>query len=328
MSCTATHSPDFPDSRHQRIDASPRLSRRCAGRGGAFSQTGVVMGFTKLDENLLQSSIMAEDGFTFKIWISLLAACREDGIARVSPIFLSSVCRIPIEDTIKAIEKLASPDPLSRSTNNEGCRIERVDGGFHLINYQKYRQFTLSGSQVAVRQRKHRQKRDSALHVTKVCDISASASASASASTSESESEQKGNAAENAEFDAFWKLYPRKEGKGNALRAWKKLKSPKETLVLIRGALAWQATSYNWTKDGGQYRPLPASYLNGLRWLDERREWTGPEKGSPVVAPVQHYPEYHAPNISPDERPDQDFLSTLADGVIKKLDTSANARKA
>jgi hypothetical protein len=114
------------------------------------------MVFTKLDSNIVQSSIMLEKAEVFKLWIVLLATCESDGISRVSPVFLSSVCHFSIKDTLEYLSVLESPDELSRSLNNEGRRIKRVDGGYEIINYQKYRDFCYSSSSSAVRQRKHR----------------------------------------------------------------------------------------------------------------------------------------------------------------------------
>lgn len=95
--------------------------------------------FTKLDRGILQSSIMAEDSDTFKIWVVLLAACDSDGIAPVSAVYISSVARLSLDVVRAAIVRLEAPDPESRSTNDEGRRLRRVDGGFELINYQVYR---------------------------------------------------------------------------------------------------------------------------------------------------------------------------------------------
>jgi len=117
------------------------------------------MGFTKLDEGILQSSVMAESPETFKVWIAMIAACRENGVAKVSPVYLSSVCRLPIEDVEKALEVLSGPDKHSRSTNDDGRRIIRVDGGFEIINYKKYRAFTGSDSTGAIRQRRYRERK-------------------------------------------------------------------------------------------------------------------------------------------------------------------------
>lgn len=71
-------------------------------------------------------------------------------------------------------------------------------------------------------------------------------------------------------FAEFWKAYPRKVGKGAALKAWGKIKSKTATLQAILQALAWQRTSDQWTKDGGQFIPHPATWLNEQRWLDEK----------------------------------------------------------
>lgn len=67
-------------------------------------------------------------------------------------------------------------------------------------------------------------------------------------------------------FDEFWAAYPKKKAKGDALKAWVKLKPP---LELILKALTWQMKSKDWQKDGGQFIPFPATYLRNIGWLDE-----------------------------------------------------------
>jgi hypothetical protein len=70
-------------------------------------------------------------------------------------------------------------------------------------------------------------------------------------------------------FDDFWTCYPRREGKQAAVKAWQKLR-PDETLrKRIVTAVKAAARSRQWTKDDGQFIPLPATYLNGRRWEDE-----------------------------------------------------------
>lgn len=78
-------------------------------------------------------------------------------------------------------------------------------------------------------------------------------------------------------FDAFWSAYPKKKSKGAALKAWGKLKAKRETLALILAALAWQTKTHDWTKEGGQFIPYPASYLNSQGWLD------APTTGEPAT---------------------------------------------
>lgn len=135
------------------------------------------MGFTKLDERIVQSSIMMESPETFKVWITLLALCKEDGIAECSPVYLESVCRIPIDKILEAIKRLSGPDELSRSINDNGSRIRRVDGGFEIINYKKYREESLRSAE-AERKRLYRERSKCPDTSGRCPDSSASASAS------------------------------------------------------------------------------------------------------------------------------------------------------
>lgn len=160
------------------------------------------MGFTKLDSGIVQSSIMLEDSDTFKAWIVFLAACESDGIARVSPVYISSICHFDIEKTMDIINKLESPDPLSRSINDDGRRIKRVDGGYFVINYQKYREYSYSDSAAAVRKRKSR-----ANESVTSCDMSQKAVTLCSSAiiTSLSSSEKDKECEEKKKHTPAWK---------------------------------------------------------------------------------------------------------------------------
>lgn len=82
--------------------------------------------------------------------------------------------------------------------------------------------------------------------------------------------EVKGNEVkQNEAFEEFWKIYPRKVGKGAVLKSWKKLKPP---LDKIKTALQWQKESEQWQKENGQFIPNPLKYLNQSRWEDEKTE--------------------------------------------------------
>ncbi len=71
-------------------------------------------------------------------------------------------------------------------------------------------------------------------------------------------------------FDAFWKTYPRKVGKGAAHRIWFKTLKPDSGLAAqILAAVVAQKKGFAWQKDGGQFIPHPATWLHQQRWLDE-----------------------------------------------------------
>jgi hypothetical protein len=70
-------------------------------------------------------------------------------------------------------------------------------------------------------------------------------------------------------FTEFWKAYPRKIAKGDALKIWKRIKVNSELLGKMLVALESQKQSAQWLKDGGQYIPHPGTWLNQGRWDDE-----------------------------------------------------------
>nr|DAG83684.1 MAG TPA: Protein of unknown function (DUF1376) [Caudoviricetes sp.]DAK77149.1 MAG TPA: Protein of unknown function (DUF1376) [Caudoviricetes sp.] len=70
-------------------------------------------------------------------------------------------------------------------------------------------------------------------------------------------------------FPKFWALYPRKQDKAKAQKAWTKLKVTDDLFSLIAKGLAAQVVSGDWLKDGGKYVPMPTTWLNGKRWEDE-----------------------------------------------------------
>ena len=70
-------------------------------------------------------------------------------------------------------------------------------------------------------------------------------------------------------FAKFYRLYPNKKGKANALKAWKKLKLTDDLINQIFDGLGRYCVSADWLKDGGRFIPHPATWLNGRRWEDE-----------------------------------------------------------
>jgi hypothetical protein len=70
-------------------------------------------------------------------------------------------------------------------------------------------------------------------------------------------------------FARFWAAYPKKRSKGDAEKAWDKLKADEQLLTVILAALERAKKSADWVKDGGQYIPYPATWLNAKGWEDE-----------------------------------------------------------
>lgn len=70
-------------------------------------------------------------------------------------------------------------------------------------------------------------------------------------------------------FDLFWAVYPRKEKKQPAHKAWDKLNPQNGLVEKILRAVEVQKKSEQWKKDKGKYIPHPTTWLNEKRWEDE-----------------------------------------------------------
>lgn len=94
--------------------------------------------YTKLFHKILKSSIWREDDRTRIVWITLLAMRDEDGVIESTIGTVADWARVPIEDAKRAIAKFLEPDPESLTSDHEGRRLKAVDGGWILLNHQKY----------------------------------------------------------------------------------------------------------------------------------------------------------------------------------------------
>lgn len=70
-------------------------------------------------------------------------------------------------------------------------------------------------------------------------------------------------------FDEFWAAYPKHMGKGNAEKAWEKLKPDAELVSCILSTIEKCKKSKQWNEDNGRFIPYPATWLNRKGWEDE-----------------------------------------------------------
>ena len=100
-------------------------------------------------------------------------------------------------------------------------------------------------------------------------------------------------------FAAFWEAYPKKVGKGEARKAWKKVKPDAALHERILHAIDAAKGCDQWCREGGRYIPNPATWLNQGRWDDE---------------PTQAYTPAHRPQQPQTSNP---FLAAMqSEGVM------------
>lgn len=97
------------------------------------------MTFTKLFSSITASTIWAARDQTRIVWITMLAMADQHGRVWASIPGLANIARVSIPDCETALSELMGPDKYSRTKDNDGRRLEEIDGGWRLLNHAKYR---------------------------------------------------------------------------------------------------------------------------------------------------------------------------------------------
>lgn len=122
-----------------------------------------IMGYTKLFSSIITSTIWSEDDKTRIVWITMLALADKNGEVQGSIPGLARLAGVSTEACREAINKFLSPDEDSRTKDDEGRRIEEIEGGWALLNHDKYRRMASldeAKEKNVERQRRFRAKKD------------------------------------------------------------------------------------------------------------------------------------------------------------------------
>lgn len=251
-----------------------------------------MTGYTKLFSSIIASTIWREDKETKIVWITILAMADKNGSVEASIPGLADMARVSVKECEKALKCLESSDPYSRTKEHEGRRIEPVDGGWLVLNHAKYRE---KMDDVERREYLRIKKQESRARLgqqsvnkchepsTESTQAEAEAEAEAQAQAFQPPSPRSASPQDVA-FEEFWAQYPKKAGKGDAAKAFKKKKCAAILPQILSGVRLAKA-SHQWTKDGGQFIPNPATWLNREGWLDDPSTW--PTNGSTPAAKRQ-----------------------------------------
>ena len=112
-------------------------------------------------------------------------------------------------------------------------------------------------------------------------------------------------------FEQFWLAYPSKVGKDAARKAFEKRSPDAELLGSMLAALAAQTASSRWQKDGGQYIPNPATWLNQARWQDEAHTIAVVDGGRREVEATRDYLARQAEHAARAKGPTPEVLAKL-----------------
>ncbi len=115
-------------------------------------------GFVKVFGTIKTSSVWVEPHHVFKLWMTFLVEADRHGRVLGSIPGLANLARVTVEEAREAVEKFLAPDPYSRTKSEGGRRIREIDGGWQLINHNKYREMrTEAQAATAERVARHRE---------------------------------------------------------------------------------------------------------------------------------------------------------------------------
>lgn len=118
-----------------------------------------MAGYTKLHASILDSSVWLTDKETRLVWITMLAMADQDGVVNASVGGLAHRARVTHEECQAALDVFMKPDPDSRD-GTTGERIEKVPGGWLVLNHANYRDIrTREQIATAARVKRYRESR-------------------------------------------------------------------------------------------------------------------------------------------------------------------------
>jgi hypothetical protein len=219
--------------------------------------------YAKLFSRITESSLMEEPINVRYTFVMLLAIADPQGYVIGTDVAICRRLNMALAEFQQCLAVLLEPDPHSNSKEHDGRRVVESDGerGYRLVNYLTYRQMK-DQQERREYMREYMQKRRGKQ------DVNSCKQPLAKLTQGEGEEEGEDTPTRVDGFSEFWKAYPKKLAKTSAEKAWKKQKCDAKVGVILAALAVWKKTP-DWTKDGGQYVPYPASWLNGQRWEDE-----------------------------------------------------------
>jgi hypothetical protein len=118
--------------------------------------------YNKLFTQILDSSIWLAPDPHRLVWITIIAAMDRNGEVRFACVEnLAARARVSVQDTADAVKAFESADPHDPTQEFEGRRIERIAGGWFVLNAEKYRNLVtraVANEQSKLRMQRKREK--------------------------------------------------------------------------------------------------------------------------------------------------------------------------
>lgn len=245
----------------------------------------------------------------WSLFVYMLANCDADGVIDVTPESIAARSGMPLDEVQRGIIILESPDPRSRTPDEDGRRIVRLDAhrdwGWLIVNLAQFRSGDEDPRSATLRQRRHRAR------VT--TDDAASRPVTgghAQAREAEADADNKHSAeaaprlersgrGEHPDFATWYTAYPVHAARRAAARAYRSaLGRGASPAVLLAGAVKYAAMCRETDRPRDKTKH-PATWLNADCWMDESQGSGSSGPGGRPEPPVGAI--VGAPRLTPEE---------------------------
>jgi len=177
---------------------------------------------------------------------------------------------LDVEEGLDALERLAAPDPESRTPDFDGRRLVRVDGGYIVLNFMKYRD---RDTTAAERQQRYRDRQKGSNAVTSKSNAVTERNVAQRHAVVSSKKEVVSSKQEASVFDAIWDAYPKRAGgnpKATALKAYNaRLREGVEPSELLAGVQRYAGFVAATGKLGTEYVKQASTFFGPDRHWEE-----------------------------------------------------------
>jgi hypothetical protein len=284
----------------------------------------------------------------WSLFVYMLANCDAEGVIDVTPESIAARSGMPLDEVLRGIAILEAPDARSRTPDEEGRRIVRLDEhrdwGWLIVNLAQFRSGGEDPRSATLRQRRHRATvtGDDARSRPVTAGHALAREAEAEAEVDAERTNQPTAAAarrlggidaqgaarlsgEHPEFARWYAAYPLHKARRAAARAYAAAIRRGATPEQLRaGALSYARECASADRPADKVKH-PATWLNADCWLDGQPAGgsapygePGPPTGAPGAAPPPR------PMFTPDEeRPptdeEQAEVAEMVAGLMSKL---------
>lgn len=108
---------------------------------GLYRIGGNMKSWTPLWSTIVTSTLWSESKDVRILFVTLLALKDADGVVMGTTVGLARLANLQYEECAKALKVLEGPDKRSDTLQEfDGRRIEKVEGGWRILNHAKYRE--------------------------------------------------------------------------------------------------------------------------------------------------------------------------------------------